>query len=160
MRQSRQSRDLFLLVFTKAKQTKQRIINSWFQQGKVETHFYLFLQRQSKKKQRINFPSISYYFHIPKIFLIFFVFSKAKQAKLETYSYLFFTMAKQTKQIINFLVFSKAKQAKQRLILTCFQESKVDKVENKSSKFSKAKQAKQKLLLTCFQQSKIDKVEN
>ena len=100
----------------------------------------------------------------------------SKVGKVDTH-FTFFIKAKQTEQRINFLAFNKPKQAKQRLLLNCFEQSKVGKVDTysylfvaKQSRgsfllvFTNAKQAKQPLsrqsreFTSCFWQSKEDKV--
>ena len=139
--QSRQSRDLFVLGFSKAKQAKQRIIFSCSYQCKVENCFSSI----NKTKQRLIFSCFSKAKEAKqaKQRLIVTSFQKSKVGKVETYSNLF--LAKQSRQSrdfywflvkqsrqsrdLFFLVFSKAKQAKQRLIFTCFYKGKVDKVE-------------------------------
>ena len=135
-RQRGQSRDLFFLIFGKAKlriifscfyQTnwaKQRIIFSWFQHGKVgkvETYFYLFLPKQSRQSKDLIFlflPKQSWQSRL-KQSLIVFGFRKAKQAKQG----IIFSTINMTKQRIIFSCFSQTK------IYQTFQHGKVGKVD-------------------------------
>ena len=70
--------------------------------GKVDTHFYFFLQKQSRQSRELIFLLLTNQSRQNRDVFLFTCYKQSKVGKVETYSYLF--VAKQSRQIYAYFI--------------------------------------------------------